>query len=455
MKAKITRMDTLTSGSRYNVRTMNQKMDRAKLRPISYNNGRSNERKCQGSGYQSWTIEESNELLKLMVDSHRNDSSLRTDPHPDYEDLRIAVGNGTAKGTYSIAIGDDTVEENRESGSLLDDFTYDPSSDAFIPSSTQDPFPPSPENSFMPTSTQQQYSKPHPPPRKRAKTDSQTSFDPKDTQDLVEKLTSNVEKFTRAIESIETKEYNCWDLIKEIPGLTSEDRFKALDLLNTKAKKSDLPLSGGDSKTSTSAHKHITPNPPNQDENTPSHQDNLLLIKDKPSPALTTNSEPTPQNMDITETLIQTPILFLSSLNMDYYTAALPKKDESQSTKMVIEQDKPCIQASPSSSAKTTKKWRRNPQSSLSKEMQNIQSHTSLFSNPCLARCCTRNLPLISILNSAVPRRLSPTSAHASVSGVRLGRRPSNTASIFRLQPPPHCLQSLPPTSTLRLQPPS
>ncbi|GER42520.1 copper amine oxidase family protein, partial [Striga asiatica] len=255
----------------------------------------------QGSGYQSWTIEESNELLKLMVDvsnrgwrdhagkinkitverhilkplneklgitrtynqytsrvkyfrkqyakynelmrhnsgfgwnsvtkfftaddeiwedyfkSHRNNSSLRTDPHPDFENLRIAVGNGTAKGTYSIAIGDDTIEENRESGSLLDDFTYDPSSDAFIPSSTQDPFPPSPENSFVPTSTQQQYSEPRPPPRKRAKTDSQTkatSFDPKDIQDLAEKLTSNVEKFTRAIESIDTKEYNCWDLIK-------------------------------------------------------------------------------------------------------------------------------------------------------------------------------------------------------------------------------------------------
>ncbi|CAA0840874.1 Unknown protein [Striga hermonthica] len=282
----------------------------------------------QGSGYQSWTVEESNELLKLMVDvsnrgwrdhagkinkitverhilkplneklgiartynqyisrvkyfkkqyakyhelmrhnsgfgwnsatkfftaddeiwkdyfkSHPKDSSLQTDPHPDYEDLKIAVGNGTARGTHSIAIGDDIVEENRESRSLLDDFTYDPSSDAFILSSTQDPFPsPSPENSFMPTSTQQPCSEPRPPLRKRAKTDSQTkatSFDPKDTQDLVEKLSSNVEKFTRAIESIDTKEYNCWDLIKEIPGLTSEDRFKALDLLNTKAKKSEF-----------------------------------------------------------------------------------------------------------------------------------------------------------------------------------------------------------------------
>ncbi|GER57720.1 50S ribosomal protein L31 [Striga asiatica] len=95
------------------------------------------------------------EIWEDYFKSHRNDSSLRTDPHPDYEDLRIVVGNGTTKGTYSIAIGDDTVEENRESGSFLDDFTYDPSSDAFIPSSTQDPFPPSPENSFMPTSTQQ------------------------------------------------------------------------------------------------------------------------------------------------------------------------------------------------------------------------------------------------------------------------------------------------------------
>ncbi|GER45853.1 hypothetical protein STAS_22835, partial [Striga asiatica] len=176
-------------------------------------------------------------LIRMMrrfdygVLSHRKDLSLRTDPHLDYEDLRIAVANNTTKETYSIAIGDDTIEENRENGSLLDDFTYDPSSDAFIPSSTQDPFPPSPENSFMPTSTQQQCLEPRPPTRKRAKTGSQTkaaSFDPKDTQDLIKKLTSNVEKFTRAIESIDTKEYNCWDLIKEIPGLTSEDRFTVL-----------------------------------------------------------------------------------------------------------------------------------------------------------------------------------------------------------------------------------
>ncbi|GER52400.1 preprotein translocase SecA family protein [Striga asiatica] len=184
----------------------------------------------QGSGYQSWTVEESNELRKLM--SHPKDSSLQTDPHPDYEDLGIAVGNSTARGTHSIAIGDDTIEENRESGSLLDDFTYDPSSDAFILSKLFHANLNS-TTMFGASSTS----------RKRAKTDSQTkatSFDPKDTQDLVEKLTSNVEKFTRAIESIDTKEYNCWDLIKEILGLTSEDRFKALDLLNTKAKESEF-----------------------------------------------------------------------------------------------------------------------------------------------------------------------------------------------------------------------
>ncbi|CAA0810730.1 Unknown protein [Striga hermonthica] len=177
-----------------------------------------------GFGWNSTTkfFTADDEIWKDYFKSHPRDSSLQTDPHPDYEDLKIAVGNGTTRGTHSIAIEDDIIEENRESGSLLDDFTYDPSSDAFIPSSTQDLFPPLfPENSFMPTSTQQPCSEPRPPPRKRAKTYSQTkvaSFDPKDTQDLVEKLTSNVEKFTRVIESIDTKEYNCWDLIKEISG---------------------------------------------------------------------------------------------------------------------------------------------------------------------------------------------------------------------------------------------
>ncbi|XP_022861093.1 uncharacterized protein At2g29880-like, partial [Olea europaea var. sylvestris] len=159
----------------------------------------------QGKGtekYEKWTSEESNELLKLMVDaatrgwrdsngllskitiekhipphlnqklgvektyaqwdhvtkkftasdevwddyfmSHPEDKSYRTDTFLDHEDLRIAVGSGTAVGTHSIALGDDTdartsyTEERRVSDSLIEYFMYDPDTEAFIVTDKQD-----------------------------------------------------------------------------------------------------------------------------------------------------------------------------------------------------------------------------------------------------------------------------------------------------------------------------
>ncbi|CAA2971059.1 Hypothetical predicted protein [Olea europaea subsp. europaea] len=70
--------------------------------------------------------------------SHPEDKSYRTNTFPDYEDLRIAVGSGMAIGTHSIALGDDTdartfhTEERRVSDGLIDDFMYDPNTEAFI-----------------------------------------------------------------------------------------------------------------------------------------------------------------------------------------------------------------------------------------------------------------------------------------------------------------------------------
>ncbi|XP_022872035.1 uncharacterized protein At2g29880-like [Olea europaea var. sylvestris] len=142
--------------------------------------------------YEKWTSKESNELLKLMVDavtrgwrdsngllynkysklirhnsgfgwdhvtkkftahykvldnyfmSHSEDKSYRIDTFPDYEDVRIAVGSGRAVGTHSIALGDDTdartsyTEERRVRDSLIDDFMYDPDTEAFIATDKQD-----------------------------------------------------------------------------------------------------------------------------------------------------------------------------------------------------------------------------------------------------------------------------------------------------------------------------
>lgn len=40
--------------------------------------------------------------------SHPKHEHYRIDTFEDYEDLRIAVGNGTATGKYSMGLGDDT-----------------------------------------------------------------------------------------------------------------------------------------------------------------------------------------------------------------------------------------------------------------------------------------------------------------------------------------------------------
>ncbi|CAA2964060.1 Hypothetical predicted protein [Olea europaea subsp. europaea] len=77
-------------------------------------------------------------------ESHPEDKSYRTNTFPDYEDLRIAVGSGTAVGTHSIALGDDTdartfyIEERRVSDNLIDDFMYDPDTETFIVNDKQD-----------------------------------------------------------------------------------------------------------------------------------------------------------------------------------------------------------------------------------------------------------------------------------------------------------------------------
>ncbi|XP_022895375.1 uncharacterized protein At2g29880-like [Olea europaea var. sylvestris] len=170
----------------------------------------------------------------FLLPSHPEDKSYRTDTFPDDEDLRIAVGSGTAVGTHSIALGDDTdartsyTEERRVRDSLIDDFMYDLDTEAFIVTDKQ---------GFISSEVS-------PSIQKRSRTEFEaksSSFEPKSTQsDIIDKLASTIGKITQAIESIDTREPNCWNIIKEIPNLDDDDRFKVLDLLNTKAKKSEF-----------------------------------------------------------------------------------------------------------------------------------------------------------------------------------------------------------------------
>ncbi|KAL5861473.1 hypothetical protein ACOSQ4_002769 [Xanthoceras sorbifolium] len=160
-------------------------------------------------------------------ESHTTHKNYCTDTTPDYEDLRIAIGNGTAVGRHSIGLGDDTdartfgVEESNGNEPL-----YQPPS---LDNSTS-PLPSQPMRSEVPHAT-----------RKRNKAEYEgksSSYETNNTQsDTIEKLTETIKELTHVIGSFTTREHSCWDVIKETPNLDNRARFKALGLLNTRAKK--------------------------------------------------------------------------------------------------------------------------------------------------------------------------------------------------------------------------
>ncbi|XP_075500123.1 uncharacterized protein At2g29880-like [Primulina tabacum] len=51
------------------------------------------------------------------------------------------------------------------------------------------------------------------------------------------KFTANDEKVASKIESIGDVDDNCWDAIKEVPNLENRTRYKVFDLLNARSKK--------------------------------------------------------------------------------------------------------------------------------------------------------------------------------------------------------------------------
>ncbi|KAI5337031.1 hypothetical protein L3X38_016300 [Prunus dulcis] len=83
----------------------------------------------------------SDEVWKDYIKCHPAHVNFQTDTFADYELLRIAIGNGTAIGRNSIALGDDTdartlgVEESRRVG--IDDLSYDYDNHAFIPNEVE------------------------------------------------------------------------------------------------------------------------------------------------------------------------------------------------------------------------------------------------------------------------------------------------------------------------------
>ncbi|KAK1372571.1 hypothetical protein POM88_028764 [Heracleum sosnowskyi] len=129
---------------------------------------------------------------------HHSHKSYRTDTFGDYDDLRIAVGNGTAIGKNAIGLGDNT-----------DVRTYDDEAT----------------------------------PKKRNRSEferNSSSFANASQLDSIMQISHSVEKMVEAVKSFNNDDCSCWDLIKDLPDLDQLARFKALKLLNTRAKKMEF-----------------------------------------------------------------------------------------------------------------------------------------------------------------------------------------------------------------------
>ncbi|XP_074337295.1 uncharacterized protein At2g29880-like [Apium graveolens] len=181
-----------------------------------------------------------NEVWEEYFKVHPNHKSYRTDTFGDYDDLRIAVGNGTAIGKNAIGLGDDTdarTYDNEASKKYqpLDDLVYDYNTEAYTPYDFQDPL----------TQPSESINLDAPPPptlkRKRSEFEGNSSSSANASHpDAIMQISHSVEKMVEAVKSFNNDDCSCWDLIKDLPYLDQLTCFKALKLLNTRAKKMEF-----------------------------------------------------------------------------------------------------------------------------------------------------------------------------------------------------------------------
>ncbi|XP_057809032.1 uncharacterized protein At2g29880-like [Salvia miltiorrhiza] len=91
-----------------------------------------------GFGYDNDTkkFTASDEVWDAYIEAHPKDAYLRTGSFSDYDELRLAVGNGVAVGRNAIGVGSATdartigVDESR--GPLIEELNYDTATEAFV-----------------------------------------------------------------------------------------------------------------------------------------------------------------------------------------------------------------------------------------------------------------------------------------------------------------------------------
>ncbi|CAH9126248.1 unnamed protein product, partial [Cuscuta epithymum] len=120
--------------------TYNQYQSRVKWFKKQYSNYSQLMRHNSGFGWDSITkkFTASEEVWSDYLKSNPLHGNLRSDAFPDYDDLRIAVGNGTATGLGSIGLGEATdatilgAQEDDIDG--IEGLSFDPDTNTFVQS---------------------------------------------------------------------------------------------------------------------------------------------------------------------------------------------------------------------------------------------------------------------------------------------------------------------------------
>ncbi|XP_057811402.1 uncharacterized protein At2g29880-like [Salvia miltiorrhiza] len=194
------------------------------------------------------------EVWDAYIEAHPKDAYLRTGSFSDYDELRLAVGNGVAVGRNAIGVGSATdartigVDESR--GPLIEEFNYDTATEAFVVLGEDDPLLSASKSPLEPTevpveSTQRRA------PAKRSRGQFETNSGHTESSSHQE-LMVEIKKVTSTMDRVESlfvkrdtmmekrekeKSFTTWDAILEIPDLSEDDQYTAFDLLVTKSQK--------------------------------------------------------------------------------------------------------------------------------------------------------------------------------------------------------------------------
>ncbi|XP_042460405.1 uncharacterized protein At2g29880-like [Zingiber officinale] len=182
--------------------------------------------------YNIWTVEESNELLRLMYQSRLKWFKQRYNNYCKL--MRHSSGFGWDSMTKKFTASDEVWEDYFKSHPKHEHYrtdTFEDYEDLRLPLFSEDlasPLPSQPMSSEVPQATRK---------RDRSEFEAKSSTSKNIDPDVLNRLSYTIEKASSKIELVGVADDNCWDAIKQVPNLDNRTHYKALDWLNTRAKK--------------------------------------------------------------------------------------------------------------------------------------------------------------------------------------------------------------------------